>query len=74
MKPIGVWIDEAEVPPLVLKPRRRMLQPTKDELRRQLAVAAARISSLERRISALEAERPARAFLLRICGSLPWTK
>jgi hypothetical protein len=57
-----------DVPPLVLKPRRRMIQPTKKELRRQIAVAQARIVALEATLGKLSAERPVRAFLLRLWG------
>ena len=60
-----------DVPPLVLKPRRRMLQPTKDELRRRLAVADARIMALERKVADLSEARPVLAFLLRILGRKP---
>jgi hypothetical protein len=63
-----------DVQPLVLKPRRRMIQPTKDELRRRLSVAQARILSLEAQVAALTTQRPVRAFLLRIRGMLPTKK
>lgn len=40
-------------PQLFPKPPRRMLQPTKDTLREQLALAAERIEALEAEIAAL---------------------
>lgn len=52
--------------PLVLKPPRRMLQPTKDELRRLLAVERAKVLQLEKDLIFLAMERPVRAFWLRL--------